>query len=162
MPDVVTIQDWGAIGELVGAIAVLATLFYLARQIKQNTEEVRSANYHRVTDSFNALNTTLAENPELAQIFRRGNDDYDGLNDDEKLQYGFFMHATFRVMDVINFQSHHGTGDKTLWDYERKTIDVLLSGAGSREWWRNRPYNFSDDFVAYVECEVLSNYADDT
>jgi len=32
-----TLQDWGAIGELVGALAVVATLIYLAKQIRLNT-----------------------------------------------------------------------------------------------------------------------------
>ncbi len=32
-----TIQDLGALGELLGAIAVLATLIYLALQTRQNT-----------------------------------------------------------------------------------------------------------------------------
>lgn len=30
-----TIQDWGAMGEVVGAIAVVVTLAYLATQIRQ-------------------------------------------------------------------------------------------------------------------------------
>jgi len=33
-----TIHDLGAIGELVGGIAVVVTLIYLATQIKQNTK----------------------------------------------------------------------------------------------------------------------------
>ena len=33
-----SIQDWGAIGELLGAIAVFATLAYLAIQIRQSNE----------------------------------------------------------------------------------------------------------------------------
>ncbi len=32
-----TIQDLGAIGDLVGGVAVLVTLVYLAMQIRQNT-----------------------------------------------------------------------------------------------------------------------------
>ena len=32
-----TLQDWGAIGEMVGALAVVVTLIYLAKQIRQNT-----------------------------------------------------------------------------------------------------------------------------
>ena len=32
-----TLQDWGAIGEVVCALAVVITLIYLAKQIKQNT-----------------------------------------------------------------------------------------------------------------------------
>jgi len=34
-----TIQDWGAIGELVGGVAVIVTLIYLALQVRQNTRQ---------------------------------------------------------------------------------------------------------------------------
>jgi hypothetical protein len=148
----------GAAGEVLGAVAVLITLFYLARQIRQNTEEIRSANYHGVTDSFNELNLTVAGNPDLARVFRLGNEAYDELSEDEKEQYAFVMHAAFRIMDVIKFQSQKGTGDMTLWDFERSTIDTLLAGPGARKWWRERPYNFSEDFVSYVEKTVLPKY----
>ena len=43
-------MNWDMItgsAEVFGALAVLITLIYLARQIRQNTEEVRSANYRR-------------------------------------------------------------------------------------------------------------------
>ncbi len=125
-------MNWDVItgsAEVLGALAVLITLIYLAQQIRQNTEEVRSANYHSVTDSFNEINLTLAGNPELARVFRLGNDAYEDLAEDERFQYNFFMHAAFRVLDVIKFQSQKGTNDMTLWDFERKTLDVLLEGA---------------------------------
>jgi hypothetical protein len=32
-----SVQDWGAIGEVVGALAVVVTLIYLIKQIRQNT-----------------------------------------------------------------------------------------------------------------------------
>jgi hypothetical protein len=38
-----TWQDWGAIGEIVGAVAVVVTLIYLAKQIKQNTHAMEEA-----------------------------------------------------------------------------------------------------------------------
>ena len=158
-------MNWDAItgsAEVFGALAVLITLFYLARQIGRNTAEIRSANYHSVTDSFNELNLTVAQNPELARVFRLGNEAYEKLSQDEQTQYGFFMHATFRIMDVINFQSHHGTNEMTLWEFEKNTIDELLAGPGARKWWRTRPYNFSQDFVTYVEKNVLSNYQEDS
>ena len=154
-------MNWDIItgsAEVLGALAVLITLIYLAQQIRQNTEEVRSANYHSVTDSFNELNLTVAGDSELARVFRIGNENYEQLSEDEQTQYGFFMHAAFRIMDVINFQSQHGTNDMTLWEFEKNTIDSLLAGPGARKWWRERPYNFSGDFVTYVETKVLSKY----
>ena len=152
-------MNWDAItgsAEVLGAFAVLITLFYLARQVRQNTEEMRSANYHGVTDSFNEINLAVAQNPDLARVWRLGNEAYEKLSEDERYQFSFFMHATFRILDVIKFQSQHGTGDMTLWGYEKKTLDTLLAAPGVRTWWRERPYNFSEDFVIYVENIVLS------
>jgi hypothetical protein len=157
-------MGWDAIigiAEVVGTAAVLLTLFYLSRQLRQNTEEIRSANYHGITDSFNQINLSVSANPDLARVFMQGNEDYETLSDAEKYQYGFFMHATFRILDVIKFQSERGTGDTVLWEFEKKTLDTLLAGPGARRWWKDRPYNFSEDFVEYVESNVLSNYNDD-
>ena len=33
-----SIQDWGAIGEVVSAIGVIVTLIYLTTQLRQNTQ----------------------------------------------------------------------------------------------------------------------------
>ena len=158
-------MNWDSItgsAEVLGALAVVITLFYLARQIRQNTEEIRSANYHSVTDSFNEINLTLAGNTHLARVFRLGNESFEDLAEDERFQYSFFMHAAFRVLDVIKFQSQKGTNDMTLWEFEKKSIDILLEGPGARKWWRERPYNFSDYFITYVEKNVLSKYEVDT
>ena len=157
-------MNWDAItgsAEILGALAVLITLFYLARQVRQNTEEIRSANYHSVTDSFNEINLAVAGNADLARVFRIGNETYEKLSEDEEYQYGFVMHSAFRILDVIKFQSQHGTGDTTLWEFEKKTLETILSTPGGRKWWRKRPYNFSEDFVIYVEKNVLSKYQDD-
>jgi len=37
----VDIQDWGALGEVFGAVGVVVTLIYLARQIRENSRQVR-------------------------------------------------------------------------------------------------------------------------
>ena len=145
----------GAVGEILGAVAVLFTLIYLARQIKQNTQEVRSSNYHAITGSFNAINMIVAQNAELARVFKLGNDSFSSMSEEEQTQYNFLMHSAFRVMDVLHYQSHHGTGDTTLWEAEKPTIDSLLMPRGAREWWSTRPFNFSKDFVSYVDEVVI-------
>jgi len=41
-----TWEALGAIGEIVGALAVLATLYYLAAQIKMQNRELEKSNEH--------------------------------------------------------------------------------------------------------------------
>ena len=49
-------MNWEAIGEVCGAIAVVVTLIYLAGQLRQNTNALRSASYqhwNEITSSGN-------------------------------------------------------------------------------------------------------------
>ncbi|MFT4800127.1 MAG: hypothetical protein ACJARY_002254 [Candidatus Azotimanducaceae bacterium] len=44
-----------AVGEIVGAVAVLATLLYLATQIRKQNQQARDANRQFAVAQFNAL-----------------------------------------------------------------------------------------------------------
>jgi len=67
----------GAIGELVGAVSVLLTLIYLARQIKENTKVQTISAYSSMMDGFEALHSCLerfyerASSNKLEYVLRR-------------------------------------------------------------------------------------------
>ena len=51
-----TIQDWGSIGEILGAIATIATLIYLATQIRQNTKQLEAGASITLVENTNSAN----------------------------------------------------------------------------------------------------------
>jgi hypothetical protein len=55
----------GAVGELVGALGVIVSLVYLAAQIRQNSQVVRTATRQAVSTSQMEIGMQLASNPEL-------------------------------------------------------------------------------------------------
>ncbi len=61
----------GAIGEILGAIAVFVTLIYLAAQIRQNTKSVTTATYDSVTSGITQVNIAVASHPDLDNASRR-------------------------------------------------------------------------------------------
>ena len=61
-----------AIGQIVGALAVLITLIYLAIQLKQNTAAVATSTYESAMTGFNDINVVVASHPELASLLDRG------------------------------------------------------------------------------------------
>ena len=77
----------GAVAETAGAIGVITTLFYLARQLNQNTETVRAsaiaATYHTSTD----VSRLMAQDPVLAKVFWAGMADREALSEEDR--YGF-------------------------------------------------------------------------
>ena len=80
-----------AIGELVGAAAVLITLIYLAVQIRQNTAAVATATYESTMTGFNDINVVVASHPALASLLDRGCQAPDSLHSEEVVQFNFLL-----------------------------------------------------------------------
>ena len=151
----ISLDDLGNIGEFVGAIAVVVSLIYLAIQIRQNTRAVRTSTFHGVTDSFNLVNTTIANDESLARIFRVGSENLSDLTPDEQVRFGFLFLAAFRIFETLYYQDRHGTGDPALWAAEGGTMAALLGGPGALQWWESNPLSFTPEFREYVEREVV-------
>ena len=62
----------GAIGELVGAIAVVATLGYLIVQIRQNTRELQHSSSWAINQGLTQIHDRVINNPDLIDILDKG------------------------------------------------------------------------------------------
>ncbi len=67
-----SIQDWGAIGEVLGAIAIFVTLIYLATQIRQSNAASRTSSRQTIIDTFYEANWNFASAPEMRRIVMGG------------------------------------------------------------------------------------------
>ena len=56
------IMELGALGELIGSVGVVVTLFYLAIQIRQNTEQQKRVEMESRVSAVNASAAALREN----------------------------------------------------------------------------------------------------
>ena len=79
-----TMDQLANIGEIIGSIAVIISIVYLAIQIRTNTEAERTSTYQAVVSDFGALNNTMASTPELPHMFIEAMEDYHQLSSDEK------------------------------------------------------------------------------
>ena len=98
----------GAVGEIVGAIAVIVTLGYLAVQIRQNTRTVRASTHHGISRELNELNIAFGSDPAVSSLLLRGSEDYSQLDHDERFQYTLLMRAAFGTYNdaFLQFREH--------------------------------------------------------
>ena len=155
-----TIQELGSLGELLAALATLATLFYLAAQIRHNTQAVKASSHHAVTDSFNHLNAIIATDPSAARIFRVGLSDLQSLDDDSQFSFGYLMLAYMRIFETLYYQRHAGTVEEQLFDSEQNSLRWAYSHPGAREWWCSNVISFSPEFRAHIDDLIASLPAD--
>jgi hypothetical protein len=70
----------GAVGEIVGAFAVIATLAYLAIQIRQNTRSTTTAIYESAMDGYFELNRAISE-AEIGEIYFKSLTDLESMSE---------------------------------------------------------------------------------
>jgi hypothetical protein len=90
------LEDLGNLGDFLGGIGVVVTLVYLAVQIRQNTEQLRSDADSRKVSSLDEMTRALglwqadiAANPELADIWKRGLAAESHLDETEYLRFQY-------------------------------------------------------------------------
>lgn len=151
-----SIQDLGSIGELVGAIATVATLVYLAAQIRANTQAVRSAAAQSVHEAFATWYRTLAVETGLAGIAVRGLRDYASLSEEERARFvATFMAYLFCCQDAF-IKWREGSLSPQLWSGWELVMMNLVIPAGGRAFWRERGYLFGEEFRSYVENAIVT------
>ena len=128
----------------------MATLGYLAAQIRQNTKAVKASSHHSVTDSFNHLNSILGTNVAAARVFRLGMEDLGNLDEDEQFSFAFMALAYMRVFETLYYQREHGTLEEQLYQSEHNSLNWAFGHRGMRDWWNSNTISFSPEFRAHV------------
>ncbi len=144
-------EQLGNIGDFVGGIAVIATLFYLALQVRKQTRETRLSATRELASEFHAAIAGPVHDRELLRVYLAGIRDYEALQDLDRLQLSLWFVHLFRVMEQLHLHTTHGTVDKIYFSSLNTGFSELLSFPGVQRWWELSSNMFSGDFSTHVE-----------
>ncbi len=148
----------GAIGEIVGAAAVFASLVYLGMQIRNQNRESRLGAMHDISVGFRDAILPFASS-DMASIMVKGNEDYDSLTDVEAQRLIIMMGQFFRAFEEAFIQHQEGRLDERNWKAIQKYYLKLLGAPVVRRGWALRKEYLDDEFVAFVDLKPLEEYA---
>ena len=150
-----TIEQLGSLGEFIASIATLVTLIYLAVQIRQNSEVVRTSNYWQISVLTNDFLRQIAGNAELNLIYLRGLKDYSGLSVEEQSRFHLLMSELFNGYLML-YQLHgRGLVDEVLFRSQFNGISTLLSAPGLHQWWADSERWYEQDFADHIRTQFL-------
>ncbi len=152
-----TIQDYGSIGEIVGAIATVATLLYLAVQIRTNTRAVRASTHHSNSQGWSELNAALGADIEASRILLEGGRAYTDLQADERFRFTLLMRAILQRHEDEFFQIQEGLIAPH--QLKKQLLASALSEPGVREWWMRNCEHFSSSFQEHVGAMLAAQQA---
>jgi len=141
----------GAIAELLGAVAVLATLVYLARQIRHNRESVKSASAETVLSNITAAFQNAATSPDLGRILFAGQENIQALTDEERGQFVFWFFGYLRILELAYHHHLAGNFNESIWAGYAQHTQALLNTPGVKQYWEMRREVFSSEFRAFID-----------
>ncbi len=127
-------QLLGNYGEFIGAIAIVATLIYLAVQLRQNTASVRASAYQEWVTSNVEIDMSMS-NPAQSEIIEKGNHDSSDLTRETYVAYAMTHLAIMQMAQSTDYLYRSGSLDRELWEAEMNRVAGILAAPGVRQWW---------------------------
>jgi hypothetical protein len=150
-----TIQDWGALGEVIGGIAIIVSLIYVGAQIKQNTKATKVATDHAFLNIHGALLAPITTDKEFRDIYWRGLGGLSNLQGNEPVAFGAWAIHTFRAWETFWYQWQGGIFDDHVWEGWRVQFCDLFAYTGILETWDSRKHQLSEEFREYVDQNII-------
>ncbi len=140
-------------GELVGIVAVVVSVGFVAYELRQNTEAVRVAN-HQALVAMDLEKNAWLRDPEFAETYVRARSDFGALSPVQVRQYMTFIADTFNAWEFAHITYVDGAMTENIWLGWDGFYRSELATAGGRIFWTDQRPNYSPAFRAYVDSIV--------
>ena len=145
-----TVADLGSIGEFIGAIATIATLAYLALQIRQNSRVVKAQTRATIGAATSDIILREAVNLDIVRALAKVETGED-LSREETLQLRMVALATFRHWENVYYQYRQGLYDSGEFEAHRETWRRLVVEGWLKNFWTQLRHNLSAELQSLVD-----------
>jgi hypothetical protein len=152
-----TLEDLGNIGDFLGGIGVVATLLYLALQIRQNTKQLKGDSIAARTIAIESTTTDIGkwigeivENRDLAELWSKGLVDIDQLDETDRLRFDYLGMQLLQAWQTV-FRRVEQVDDPELWMMTLRYLKMYFRYPGFQTLWSIRKKLLVPDFVTAVE-----------
>lgn len=154
-----TIEELGIVTDIVGSLAVIATLGFLAFQVRRARLEVSRQNARDMINNNNDVLLRLSENDALLDVHIRGQRDFASLAEAERLKWAYWLFAWIT-------QTEQGYIDRRQKDFSGMKLDeyveglaLVLRSEGGKVMWSGLKAWFDAEFCAAVERQIAKSSA---
>jgi len=132
---IMSLEQYSYFAEIIASFAVVASLIFVALEIRKNTRESEIANWGTIADRFNAV-YSQTDDVQLANLIAKGRESYSNLSDGEKIAFGHYLEqiciANQAFLILAKDQVHASDTNLSMF---RKHMRFHLGFKGSREWY---------------------------
>ena len=145
---------------LIANVSVVAGIVFLAFEISQNSDAVRSNTAQAMAAEQAEFNRAFM-NPDFAQILaQRGEDGFDSLSAAQKIQLYGFENSWLDLQQNLYYQYREGNLDPGIWRSRHRGIISVFRDTDILRHWRERGFAYADVFREYIDNVVIPEAAE--
>ncbi len=151
------IMELGAIGELVGGVAVIGSLIYLGLQVRQSNRLTRAETAQAFVHAYNRDVLSPLQDPAVAKTFRRGMNDFESLNQEEQIAFHVQFTKIFFLGHTDFILRRHGLIEEDIAAAMQGYDVAIFKSPGAAQWWNRMRGTPPSDYVAHLD-RLLKEY----
>jgi hypothetical protein len=153
----VNIELVAQIAEIVAAVGVVISLFYVGVQIRHSTRATKLAAVQAVEEAIARSEQMIVQDPGFADLVRRGLTATGGeLPDADRLRLNVFYRHHMRAYQSAFYQFRQSALDSAVWAGHAKTMAAIFQAdRGLREHFEVEKYMLEPAFVEFCEKLLL-------
>jgi hypothetical protein len=148
------VSDWASIAEIVGTIAVVASLVFVIRGIDQNTKAIEAAEANNIWQAWRETVQLPVINDANFALVRAKAQNSETLSDVEQVQWNAYMAAQFDIWAQLFDLRSSDLISQELWRYWDDGF-IKAWGAGHEGVWPKIKNAYSSEFRAHVESAAV-------
>lgn len=138
-------------GEIAGALGVVASLLYLAVQVRQNARHVRSSAADTAVATLVNWLSPLLQNPDSWDVFWRGSLDLEGLSEQDRTRFLPMAFLWLKTVEGVYLKYHDGFLDPPVWEGWSVILHSYNQHPGIRAYWEERRPAFAASFGEWMD-----------
>ncbi len=150
-----TLLEWGALGELIGGIAIIGSLLYVGVQVKDSARATRSAAANDATVTMQSWYLEMGSNRQTSELWFNALTSPEPLPTHDEFQFMMMMHAVFLGFQNSYLLTQEGTLDPEIREAVTFAIVAVKDLPGLDRYWRQRRGFLHRGFADYVDGLLL-------
>ncbi len=146
-----TLAEWGALGELIGGVAIIVSLIYVGFQVRESARATRSAAANDASAAMQSWYLELGSNRQASDLWLNAMRSPEPLSTHDEFQFLMSMHAVFLGFQNSYLLSEEGTLDPEIREALTFAIIAVKDLPGMDRFWRQRRGFFHRGFANYVD-----------
>ena len=148
------IMELGAIGELVGGVAVIGSLLYLALQVRHGNSLVQATASTEYMQRVFDITGLFVRDRKLAEVWATAGTNFDELDEVDQQRLLFFEWRAIESWNLAFTQRKSGVLGDSEWKRVTGTIEVVGSRQAIHEAWKVFQHLYDDDFRNFMKSSL--------